>query len=99
MSATPPSSPPVASPSLGVIPLVHPRDRVQARQAAEGDHSALLQPLEVRIVILPPPRILTTVQEVDSQFGKVLELASVESCPVFTEATVFPPSSDQILLV
>ena len=67
VSATPPSSPPVASPSLGVIPLVHPRHRVQTRQAAEGDHPALLQPLEVWIVILPPPRILTKVKEEDFQ--------------------------------
>ena len=66
---------------------------------SEGDHPALLQPLEVWVVILPPPRILTTVQEVDSQFGKVLELASVESCPVFTEATVFPDSSAHVTLV
>ena len=52
VSATPPSSPPVSSPSLGVVPLVHPRHRVQTRQAAQGDHPALLQPLEVWVVLI-----------------------------------------------
>ena len=64
VSATPPSSPPVASPSLGVIPLVHPRHRAQTRQAAEGDHPPLLQP--------PASPILTRVQEVDLKLLKVL---------------------------
>ena len=52
LSATPPSNPPVASPSLGVIPLVHSRQRVQARQAAEGDHQVTIS-----------SSITTTVQE------------------------------------
>ena len=82
LSATPPSNPPVASPSPGVIPLVHTRHRVQA---SKGDHPTLLQPL--KIWILSPPRILTGVQEVDFQHGKVLKLASVKRCPVLTEAS------------
>ena len=71
-----PSIPLVASPSLGVIPLVHPRGRVQARQAAHGDHPLLLQLLEMWKVILLPPRILTRVKKVDLQLGEILQLTS-----------------------
>ena len=99
LSATPPSNPPVASPSLGVIPLVHPRGRVQARQAAHGDHPPLLQLLEMWKVILLPPRILTRVKKVDLQLGEILQLTSVECCPVLTETTIFPDTSTHITLV
>ena len=36
-----------------------------ACQAAEGDHPALLNLLEVWIVILPPPLILTRIKKID----------------------------------
>ena len=39
--------------------------RVQARQVAYGDHPPLLQLLEMWIIILLPPRILTRVKKVD----------------------------------
>ena len=64
LSATPASNPPVASPSPGVIPLIHTRHWVQTRQAAEGDHPPFLQP--------PASPILTRVQEVDLKLLKVL---------------------------
>ena len=73
---------PIKSPSFKPKPWRHPacssRQRVQAHQASEGD-PLLLQPLEVRIVILSPPRILTGVQKVDFQHGKVLKLAVVHA--------------------
>ena len=48
----PQSVSPVSGSSLGIFPLVAALCRVHSAEAAQGDHPDLLQPLEMRIVIL-----------------------------------------------
>ena len=53
----PQSVSPVSGSSLGIFPLFAALCRVHSAEAAQGDHPDLLQPLEMRIVILLPSRV------------------------------------------
>ena len=85
----PQSSSPTSSSSLGVISPIAALCRIHAAKTPQGDHPSLLQPLQIRIVIFPPTRIFTRVQEIDLEHWQILKLVSVVSRPMFTEATIF----------
>ena len=91
--------PPVSGSSLGIVPLVAALCRVHGAEAAQGDHPDLLQPLEIRIVILLPSWVRHRIQKVDIEHGKILELISVMPGPVLTEPAILPHSSGHIRFV
>ena len=91
---------PVSGSSLSIVTLVAALCRVHGAEATEGDHPDLLQPLEMRIVILLPSRVHHRIQQkVDSEHRKVLELIPVMPGPVLTEPAILPHSSGHIRFV
>ena len=77
MPLKPQSSTPASCSSLSIISPIAALCRIHAAKTPQGDHPPLLQPLQIRIVILPPPWIFTQVQEIDLKHWQILKLKSV----------------------